>query len=189
MGFSVRLGAHFPFRPDRASSRVGSAGQFVEVPDLKKNRLAVSGIVMAGAGAGGAAAGDARRSAAADAREGEVEPRGDPGASPAVRRFRQNTLFDYVYTVYNARAEKGRPPQLFSQTRLFRDGRPVFTGRETPIQTDAQTDPKHVPSGGRISLGGGLPPGEYVLQVVVRDALAKREHSTATQWIDFEVVK
>jgi hypothetical protein len=34
-----------------------------------------------------------------------------------------------------------------------------------------------------------LQPGEYVLQVVVTDALAPEKRRTATQWIDFEVVK
>ena len=161
---------------DQASSRVGSAGQFVEVPDLKKNRLALSGIVMSGAGP-------------ADAPEGAVAARGDDGATPSVRRFRQNTLLDYNYLVFNARSEKGRPPQLFSQARVFRDGRLVFNGKELPLEVDAQTDPKRVPGGARMSLGDELPPGEYVLQVVVRDALAGGEHRTATQWIDFEIVR
>ena len=31
-------------------------------------------------------------------------------------------------------------------------------------------------------------PGEYVLQVVVTDKLAKEKHRTASQWIDFEVI-
>ena len=31
---------------DRNSAKIGSAGQFVEVPDLKKKRLAVSGIIL-----------------------------------------------------------------------------------------------------------------------------------------------
>jgi DNA-binding IclR family transcriptional regulator len=37
MGFSVRLGAHFPFRPDRASSRVLSAFQ---APALQEELIA-----------------------------------------------------------------------------------------------------------------------------------------------------
>jgi VWFA-related protein len=175
---------------DRASSRVGSAGQFVEVPDLKKNRLAVSGIIVGGVSpAEASASGGAAPASAGDSREGAAEARADPAASPSVRRFRQNTLFDYGFVVYNARAEKGGWPRLLAQTRLYRDGRPVFTGDERPIPTEGQTDPKRVLGGGRVSLGTELPPGEYVLQVTVRDALARGEHATATQWIDFEVVK
>ena len=32
-------------------------------------------------------------------------------------------------------------------------------------------------------------PGEYVLQVIVTDQLAPEKRRTATQWIDFEIVK
>jgi hypothetical protein len=32
-------------------------------------------------------------------------------------------------------------------------------------------------------------PGEYVLQLIVTDALAKEKRRVATQWIDFEIVK
>ena len=35
-----------------------------------------------------------------------------------------------------------------------------------------------------LKLGGTMKPGDYVLQVVVTDKLAK---TTATQWSDFEV--
>ena len=185
----VRKPGAYQFRVavlDRASARVGSAGQFVEVPDLKKNRLAISGIIVGGAGK---AAAPAAAPSAAGAKEGAAESRGDPAASPSVRRFRSNTLFDYGYVVYNARAERGRPPQLVSQTRLYRDGRLVYTGQELPLPVDAQTDPKRVLGGARINLGSELLPGEYVLQVTVRDAQARGEHGTASQWIDFEIVK
>ena len=33
---------------DASSERVGSASQFIEVPDIKKNRLTLSGIVVDG---------------------------------------------------------------------------------------------------------------------------------------------
>jgi hypothetical protein len=39
------------------------------------------------------------------------------------------------------------------------------------------------------SLGTGLPPGEYVLQVIVTDALTSEKQATATQWIDFRLVE
>ncbi|MEO7339204.1 MAG: helix-turn-helix domain-containing protein [Caldimonas sp.] len=43
MGFSVRLGAHFPFRPDRASSRVLSAFQPMTMQDELIAELLVNG--------------------------------------------------------------------------------------------------------------------------------------------------
>jgi hypothetical protein len=34
-----------------------------------------------------------------------------------------------------------------------------------------------------------MQPGEYVLQIVVTDLLAKDKDRVATQWMDFEIVK
>jgi len=184
--YQFRVAVH-----DRASSRVGSAGQLVEVPDLKKNRLAVSGIVVSGISPAEAAAEQSAATSRAvdDTKEGAAEARPDPAAAPSVRRFRPDMFIDYGYVVFNARADKGRPPQVFTQTRLFRDGRLLFAADERPLAAEGQADPKRLLAGGRINLGGELPAGEYVLQVVVRDAHVKGEHATATQWIDFEIVK
>jgi VWFA-related protein len=165
---------------DAATEKLGAASQFIEVPNLKKDRLALSGIVMqasdftAGAGATG---------------EGQ-QTDADPMGSPAVRRFRRNTQVDYYFNIYNARLEaaSGRP-QLQTQMRLFRDGQQVYAGPPTPFDVGKQTDMKGLVSGTRIRLNEGLAPGEYVLQVVVTDMLAPEKQRTATQWIDFEIVQ
>jgi hypothetical protein len=41
----------------------------------------------------------------------------------------------------------------------------------------------------RLVLGTDLAPGEYALQVVVTDALAKEDRRVATQWVDFRLVE
>jgi hypothetical protein len=48
---------------------------------------------------------------------------------------------------------------------------------------------KRLTAGGALQLGTEMPPGEYILQVIVTDLLAKEKNRTATQWIDFEIVK
>ncbi|HEX8558872.1 MAG TPA: VWA domain-containing protein [Pyrinomonadaceae bacterium] len=165
---------------DAASERVGSASQFIEVPDLRKGRLALSGIFMTGAGevpkAGGEAA--AQSSAA-------------PLRDATLRRFRQGALVDFSYHVYNAKADRATgQPRLLMQTRLFRDGRAVYESPAQPYDAGAlPAGATRVEAGRRLQLGAQLPPGDYVLQVVVTDELAKGSRRTATQWIDFEIVK
>ncbi|HVG29970.1 MAG TPA: VWA domain-containing protein [Pyrinomonadaceae bacterium] len=173
---------------DSVSSHVGSAGQFVEVPELKKDRIALSGVIVNGVADTEGSPGAAARSAA-QAQEGLVETQ-DPEATPAVRRFRQGMFLAYGYVVFNPRADKatGRP-RLAAQPRLFRDGKLVFAGQETPIDTQTQPDPTRVAAAGRLQLGTDLPPGDYVLQITVTDSLAAPKRNTATQWIDFEIVK
>ncbi|MDQ1557389.1 MAG: hypothetical protein QOD32_449 [Pyrinomonadaceae bacterium] len=158
---------------DAASARIGAAGQYVEVPDLKKDQLALSGIALAG----GAPA-DAAAAAAGDENDA------------AVRRFRPGMPLEYEFFVYNAQADKATArPRLTAQAQLFRDGRQVYGGDAAPLDPAQLTDPKRAPARGRLALDGNLPPGEYTLQLVVTDALAKGKRGTATQWIDFEIVK
>ncbi|HEY0080068.1 MAG TPA: VWA domain-containing protein [Pyrinomonadaceae bacterium] len=185
---------------DTDSERIGSASQFIEVPDVNKKRLTLSGIVLTGIKGDSAAdskatqpGADARSSASAaasvDARLGEGSEV-DPQMHPAVRQFRRGAVLDYFYYIYNAKLDRaGGRPQLQTQVRLFREGQPVYTGTPTPLDLTRQPDARQLVGGSRIHLGGHLQPGEYLLQVIVADLLAGEKRRTATQWIDFEIVK
>jgi hypothetical protein len=98
---------------------------------------------------------------------------------------------EYAYFIYNARTDKGtRRPQLETQLRLFRDGQQVYTGKVREYNGAQQADPRQLVAGGSMLLGREMEPGEYVLQIVVTDKLAKEErYRTATQWIDFDIVR
>lgn len=168
---------------DDASERVGAANQFIEVPDISKDRLALSGII-----AGGSNSSELNKPTSASA-EGAVES-ANPQASPSVRKLRGGMVLDYVFMIYNAQLDRATArPQLESQMIMLRDGKPVFTGKVSQIEIGQQADMKHIPAGGRIQLATNMEPGEYVLQIIVTDKLAKEKYNTTTQWIDFEVVK
>ncbi len=173
---------------DMPSSRIGSASQFIEVPDLKKDRLTLSGIIVNGVPL------EAYKKGGVDAvdqtQPGEDTTRQDPKASPAVRQFKSGLVMIYGFVVYNAQVDKatGRP-QLRTQMRLFRDGQMVFSGKEVPLDSTGQSDLKRLTNSGALSLGTELSPGEYSLQVIVTDPLAKEKHRVASQWIDFEIIK
>ena len=189
---------------DSESERIGSASQFVDVPDLKKNRLAVSSIVLNGLTSaeyartnaptvpppnGNTGATPAGQVAPAASQSEGVEE-GDAQASPAVRRFRHGMVMQYGYLIFNAQLNKTtNQPQLTAQIRLVRDGKIVFTGKDLPVTTANQTDLKRLVAGGALQLGTELPPGEYVLQIIVTDALAKEKYRVSSQWSDFEIVK
>jgi VWFA-related protein len=167
---------------DARSERIGSASQFVQVPDLNKNQLALSGIYVSGTSQPSASS----ASAGGDAKAAEA----DVSAGPALRRLRHDTILNYSYIIYNAHLDASGRPQLQTQMRLFRDGKEVFTGKLLPLNTDKQTDMKRLDAGGRLLVGGNLIPGEYVLQVTVTDTLVKnKRQGTSTQWIDFEIIK
>ena len=169
---------------DTATDRIGSASQFIEVPDLKKNRLALSGLILRGYL--NRTAQSINESPSADQ---EGIDKGNAEASPAVRRFHSGMYLNYAFFIYDAHSEKGSAPQVSTQVILFHDGKPVFTGDQSPMKTTGQADIKRLIGGGILQLGSDLEPGDYVLQVIVTDALADKKHQTATQWMDFSIVK
>jgi VWFA-related protein len=169
---------------DAATDKLGSASQFIEVPDLKQDRLALSGIFITAVPDAPKAGGGASqpRSTATDA--------ANSLRNATVRRFRYGSQLEFLYHIYNARPARATArPELQTQVRLLRDGRPVYTVPLQPYDPGPQKDPSNIQAGGRLQLGASLQPGDYVLQVVVGDALAKGKGRTATQWIDFEIVK
>src|SRR5438067_12382820 len=89
---------------DTASERIGSASQFIDVPDVKKNRLTLSSVVLRGT------LPNANRtnanSADAPPQDQEGLDKGAAEASPAVRHFRHGMLLNYGLYIYIARLDK-----------------------------------------------------------------------------------
>jgi VWFA-related protein len=170
---------------DTTSGRIGSASQFIEVPDINKDRLMLSGLA-----AFGQKPEDVNRPTAGDADSAStLTPEEDPEAGAATRRLRKGMIIQYGCYIYNARLDSAsKRPQLTTQLRLFRDGQEVFHGDELPYHGPYGMDMRRLPLLGAMQLGTAMPAGDYVLQVVVTDALAKEKNRIATQWIDFEIL-
>jgi hypothetical protein len=175
--FPLKKGGPYQMRVavrDATSERNGAAMQFVDVPDLAKNRLAISGIVLSSAA-------EADKASSADQ---------DVQSGPAVRRLKQGMVLDYQYLIYNAQttgADATTPVQ--TQMRLLREGKPVFTGKTVTLDLTKQPNHKRISAGGRLRIGPELVPGDYVLQVIVTNTADPKKPRTSTQWIDFEIVK
>jgi VWFA-related protein len=170
---------------DSATGKVGSASQFIEVPDVSKGHLTLSTLVMKSLPP--EAPTEAAKSANPGAgEEGQVHET-DAQGSPGVRIFKPGTAILYGYQVLNAQPGPDKQAALEAQTRLFRDGKEFYVGKPMELSSAQQPDVKHLVEGGSLKLGPGLAPGDYVLQVVVSDKLAKDKYNTASQWIDFEV--
>jgi VWFA-related protein len=183
---------------DSATARVGTAFQFVEIPDLKKGRLALSGITLSG----NVVAYDLTQTFWTTALQPRVAllkvsqgpgPGEDPEVqpAPAVRRFRRGAELTYRYIIYNARADSHTMlPRLHAEARLFRDGQLVSSAEMMPLEDSGlQLDPKRLGAKGKFVLSDDLAPGQYVLQVVVTDQLNRGPSATAWQSVDFEIVK
>lgn len=171
---------------DTSTNRIGSAYQFIEVPDLKKGRLALSGIALSSA---------VLDLAALSATSGVYNAPSDDGEqaqpTPAVRRFKPGMLLDYRYVIYNAvPGPKDSLPELSAQIRLFRDGQLVTSKEESASDPSRlQFDPKRLSAKGELRLSDDLPSGNYVLQIIITNLRPKGQDAIASQWIDLEVVK
>lgn len=199
MDLRLKKGGAYQLRAavrDASSQKIGSARQFVHVPDVNKGKLALSGIVASGftreewkqhmertQGVPSEAI------AAEKSAKGEAPPESkDPQATPAVRRFKRGLVMQYGVFIYNAKTDtKTGKPQVEMQSLLYRDGRPVFTGKVAVFESKTGQDMRRFPAVGALTLGQDLIPGDYVLQVVVTDKLAHK-HNMANQWIDFQIV-
>jgi VWFA-related protein len=156
-GYQLRMAVRDP-----ASQKVGSASQFVEIPNLRKGRLALSGIVL------------------------NPDTPGDKG--PAVRRFQPGDRVGFQLQAYNARHTKGRQaPDLESTIRIFSEGRLVMAQTRT-MTGEAAWDSRGLVISGELTFSASFPSGHYALQATVTDKLAPKKVSEASQWADFEVV-
>jgi hypothetical protein len=166
---------------DVASGRLGSASQFVEVPDLGSGRLATSGLILS-------AAGPTPNDETAD--HAAAEAAADPDSTPAVRRFHRGTSVSYALEIYNARtlAATGNP-QLLVRLSLFRDDRLVQSMPTLPFDGAGQPDPNRLALAGSFRLAATMEPGRYVLEVAVQDTASGRKASPAVQWMGFDIVE
>lgn len=170
---------------DDKSQKVGSATQFINVPNIKKNMLTLSGIALSSYDP---------KEEKNSTNEADKQLTGEATGNTmltqgALRRFRTGHVLQFASIIYNATLNKStNQPQLTTQIKLYRDGKEIFAGKQTPYDAKGQLDLQRLVAEGALQLGG-LKEGEYVLQLIVTDTLVKGKNRTTTGWIDFEVVK
>jgi VWFA-related protein len=170
---------------DQNSEKVGSANQFIEVPNLKKARLTLSGIVLENL-----TPAQWQKLAQETNPNQTAEPvSSNPPSDTSLRRFRRGTVLRYGYEIYNARLDAAQKPQMQTQMRVFRDGKPVLEGKQNTLDVTGQTNMQKIATGGALSLGNTLAAGDYVLQIIVTDNLAKGKYRTTSQFVQFEIVE
>jgi VWFA-related protein len=159
---------------DIASSRIGAAGQFVHVPDLLKKQLAVSGVLVQSAG-------ESRQPGALESTVGT-----------GVRRFLPNSNLYSSCVIYNATLDEiTKRPNVTIESKLFRDGKLVFSYPELQVDTANTPDLTRMLVHLQFRLGADLEPGHYYLQFAIRDNVLKKKdkQQPLIQWADFEIIK
>jgi hypothetical protein len=127
---------------DLATGKTGSASQFLEIPEIKKGRVALTSIVLQGDG-----------------------QRGD--MSPATRQFRTGSQVEYV-SVIESSGDISAAADLHAQIRIVRDGKDIYAG---PANLGRIAGGGLAVSG-TLKLNRLLTPGDYYMGIVVVDRTA-----------------
>ncbi len=168
---------------DHATEKVGSASQFIEVPNLKKNRLTLSGVVLENLSFNQWDNQQQTSQSKAVVDKNEKQP--DKMTDTALRTYKRGTVLRYGFEIYNA---KSAAQNLQIQTRIFRDGKVIFESKPKPPDALGQTNSQSINATGAISLGTEMPPGDYILQIIITDPAAKEKNNTAAQFVQFEII-
>jgi len=181
--FVIKKPGAYQFRAvirDADTGRMGSAGQFIQVPDLTKKRLALSGLILGQFEKGPGQPPNKPEGTRAEGRD-DIQP------TPNVRRFSRDGVIDYGAFVFNPALDpKTGKPQLTMQVEIYRDGKVLHKLDPRPLDAGEAVNLKRVECGGRLKLTG-FTPGDYLMRLMITDQLANQKYSRAEQWMDFSV--
>ncbi|HMF56448.1 MAG TPA: VWA domain-containing protein [Pyrinomonadaceae bacterium] len=154
---------------DARSGRLGSAVQWIEIPDLTQGKLSLSSIFIA------------ERSASQEAGAMSQTPQ-DIISTNADHLFPRASSLRFLVFVYNAKRSDASP-DVAIQVQIFRDDQPVVTDTLRKISVDSGTDLARMPYAADIPLQN-LPAGRYVLQLTAIDRVAR---TSASQRVNFDI--
>jgi VWFA-related protein len=150
---------------DSTSRAAGSAGQYIDVPDMKKQHLALTTPLIDDA------------SASSETRFNDV--------SSALREFHAGSRLAFAFRLETDKGGALSPGKFDTQIQIYRDRTPILNN-PVAIAPAHGEDGRAV--GGELRLSGSLTPGQYYLQAIATDRGGKTPR-TASSWIEFQVVE
>src|SRR5215475_11324610 len=154
---------------EEGSARMGSASKWVEVPDIRKKQLTLSGVLLS-----------AGREDLKDLQLANSVY--IPQPSMATRRFKKGGAIDFMVFAYNAKVEKNSA-DLVIQSQVFSGSKLVYASPVAKMTIPESADLQRIPYAARVSLEE-FNSGPYELRVVVIDRLTK---ATAFRRVYFTV--
>jgi VWFA-related protein len=154
---------------DTESGKVGSAYQPVEIPDLKKKGLALSNIFVINS------TDDLvwmRSDVTKEITEAMFFPvlRNDEVGSPALRTYMPGDSLQTLAILYNADAKDIARSEIEVQSILYKDGVELIRGEPRPVTREESAEyPDGIPFLRSLMTGRDMPPGDYLLQLLVTD--------------------
>ncbi len=164
---------------DKTANRLGTSSQVIEVPNLSKDKLFISGLSISGVD-------DKGVPLQAESGENAFSSVVSQAISP-IRQFSKNSIVAYYYSLYNAKPDAAtKLPKVSVQTNLYFDGKMISEGKPEITELKKDTNSGLIKDFGYIKLNSEITYGDYVLQVIVKDM---KTSQTVSQWVDFEVIE
>jgi len=144
---------------EKESGKLGSAYQFLEIPDLGKKDMALSNIFML------TSADDLNwmfSDATKEIDKGVFFPmfQGEGVRSPALRTYLPGDNLQTLAMLYNVDAKALARSEIETQTILYKDGVEFMRGEPTPITPDKVDNLGSIPLLNRLTVGTNMPPGD-----------------------------
>jgi len=165
--YQVRL-----FVRESSSGLIGTANDYIEIPDMKANHLSTSSLFVSGQAV----------------EDGKIVNTAGEGGTASQRRFTRDGEFMYQIVIYNPKLDgPNKEPQLEMRTRILRGSRVVFKGEVHPVVGLDGSSANRIITGGMIK-PATLQPDDYTLEVTVRDKLrGKDSKAIIRQEMDFTI--
>ena len=148
------------------TGKIGTVSRYFEVPDLANKQLTMSSLLLYGV----------------NPAAGNKTP---PDQLSAARVISRKQDLRYAGIVYNAKLDTGKP-KLRSRLIISQGDKVLFQEPEQLIETPGSGAGQFVRVG-QIGLSK-VPPGRYVMTVVVIDPLAEKKRQIVSRSVDFTVI-
>ena len=178
-GYQIRLALR-----DSATNKVGSANQYIEIPKLRKKRLTLSGIVLENLSFE-----QFNRLNKNSADYLSIRENTNPQLDTALRQFASGTILRIGFDIYNAKVKKRAKPDLVARLRVIKDGEVYYASKDSVVIPSADGNYQKATKTFSLRLGKKMLPGDYIIQVIATDRLAKKKRQIATQYLQFEIVE
>ncbi len=167
---------------DQRSGKIGSAYQYIEIPDLKKGRLTLSNIFVVNRD-------EDLPWLRSESAELSPDIRKHSGKSAAIRKYTRGETIEYAAIIYNAKSDANQRQDLESQFTLFGNGKELVKGNVESVDLSGVTDFERIPIRKKLTLDNSLESGDYILLLQVTDKLASKNKNLASQSLSFKLIK
>jgi VWFA-related protein len=143
-----------------SSGGLGTFSKYLEVPDLKRNSLAMSSLFLF-----------------------SVDSANQPVPLTAIRRVSRTQDVRYAALIYNPKLKDGQA-KLTSQLIISQGGNVLLREPEQPLGPPANNQHAAI---GQFGISK-MRPGRYMLTLIVTDTLADKKQQTMSRSLDFTIV-